>query len=81
MKNKWKFITRITLMSPTIIGLLYLIIMAVIESGTFLVFVSFIGVTAASFIGAGLYVIWLEHKMKQDEGLDNPPEPPTQNYQ
>lgn len=62
MKNKWKLITGIALMSPPIIAMLYLIVMATIKSGTFLVVVSTIGIMTAFLIGAVLCfsAIWLE---------------------
>ena len=65
MKNKWKLITAIVLMSPPIIALLIVIVMAAIKSGTFLVFLSAIGIMAAFFIGAGLYAMWLEDNDKK----------------
>lgn len=60
MKNKWKLITGIALMSPPIIVMLYLIVIAAIKSGTLLLFVFTIGIMAAFVIGVGLYTAWLE---------------------
>ena len=66
MKNKWKLITGIALMSSPIIAMLYLIVMTAIKSGTFLVLVSEIGIMAAFLIGAGLYADWLIDKIDND---------------
>ena len=59
MKNKWKLITGIALMSPPIIAMLYLIVMAAIKSGTLLLFVFTIGIITTFVIGAGFYAAWL----------------------
>jgi len=58
MKNKWKLITGIALMSPMIIGMLIAMVMVAIKSPMFLALLSLLCLYILLLCGANLYADW-----------------------